>query len=127
MPLTVNIGTKDKKFILNLNQYRNLHYRTLAQAKVNYSQDVYRHLAEKEPPEITTAPLTIHYDYYHGSRRRHDVLNPISIIDKFGMDALVNWGLLPDDNIDIVKQYVITSRGVDKENPRASLRITKYE
>ena len=73
-----------------------------------------------------TKPLTLVYDYWHGSARRHDVLNQISIIDKFALDALVEGGLIEDDNTDVVKQYIITDRGIDRDNPRAELRIKGY-
>jgi len=126
LPLKIAISST-KKFILNLNQYRNLHYRTLAAAKKRYAQIVYRILSDRTQKKISKKPLTIYYDYYHGNKRRHDVLNAVSVIDKFALDALVEGGLLEDDNSDIVKQYVITDRGIDKENPRAELRITEYK
>lgn len=125
LPLSVQTS-KTKKFILNLNAYRNVHYMTLSSAKHKYSNLIYAELGKRKIRKILKKPLEIHYDYYHGNRRRHDVLNQISIIDKFALDALVKGGVIEDDNTDIIKKYVITDHGVDKDNPRAELRILKY-
>ena len=124
LPLYVHTSAKNK-FILNLNNYRNLHYRTLASAKRLYASLVYKKVAGRR--KIRQKPLTIVYDYWHGSKRKHDVLNQVSIIDKFALDAIVATGTIEDDNTDIIKQYIITDRGVDKDNPRAEMRIIKYE
>jgi len=127
MELPLHVMTSpNKKFILNLNQYRNLHYRSLSSAKNKYKQVVLKKLHKRKHKKIVTKPLTLVYDYWHGSARRHDVLNQISIIDKFALDALVEGGLIEDDNTDVVKQYIITDRGIDRDNPRAELRIKGY-
>lgn len=126
LPLRVQTS-RYKHFILNLNQYRNLHFRSLSSAKNKYKELVLDLLSKRKHKKINVMPLTVEYDYYHGSARRHDVLNPVSIIDKFALDALVDGGLLEDDNSNIVKQYIITDRGIDREQPRAEFRIRKYK
>ena len=128
MDLPPSVQTsKTKKFILNLNSYRNLHYRSLSSAKNKYKQLVLTKLYKRKHRKILKKPLTIQYDYWHGNARKHDVLNQISIIDKFALDALVSGGLLEDDNSDVIKQYIITDRGIDRENPRAEMRIRSYD
>lgn len=87
---------------------------------------IFKLLDKRRKKRIKAVPLTVIYDYYHGSARRHDVMNQVSIIDKFTLDALVEYGLLEDDNSNIVKQYIITDRGIDRENPRAEMRIRRY-
>ena len=125
LPLKVKRSAK-KWFILNLNQYRNLHYRTLSATKRTYHGIVLKLLSNRKS-KINKTPLVAHYKYYHGSKRRVDVMNPISIIEKYTMDAIVGSGVIPDDNTDIIKAYYIESCGVDKDNPRAELRLYEYD
>ena len=111
---------------MNLNQYRNLHFRVLAQAKRLYSKIVLKLLLERQTV-IREAPLEVEYLYWHGNNRRHDIMNIISVIDKFAMDSIVDSGVIEDDNTTIIKRYVIEAMGVDKDNPRAEIRIRKME
>ena len=92
LPLSVMVSKK-KKFILNLNQYRNLHFRVLAQAKRLYSKIVLKLLLERQTV-IREAPLEVEYLYWHGNNRRHDIMNIISVIDKFAMDSIVYSGVI---------------------------------
>lgn len=118
LPLSVMSGKE--KFILNLNNYRNAHYQTLNKAKVNYKAAI-----NVEGLEPVKGSVTLTYIYYHGDRRKVDISNPCSVIDKFACDALVEYGILPDDNCDIVKRVMYVYGGVDKDNPRCELKITE--
>jgi hypothetical protein len=69
-------------------------------------------------------PVTLTYTYYAKSKRRIDVSNPCSIIDKFACDALVKAEILEDDSFKQIKEVVYRFGGVDKENPRCELVIT---
>jgi hypothetical protein len=118
LPLYVQV-TKKKSFILNLNNYRNAHFRVLAKAKENYTHLI-QHLVPKSP--IPT-PCTLEFVYYASSNRSIDLSNPCSIIDKFVCDALVKYKALPDDNHKHVASVKYTWGGVDKEKPRCDLII----
>lgn len=122
LPLFVMLPRKtiaDKKWILNLNNYRNTHHRTLNDAKIEYTDIV----AKIAPLERTTGRVRLCYTYYHGSRRRVDISNPCSVIDKFACDALTKLGYWSDDNSDVVVEVVYKWGGVDKDNPRCELTI----
>lgn len=119
LPLSVMV--KNKKFILNLNNYRNTHHRVLSDAKKNYKSMIWNSI----PDEVIETPVMLSYTYYHKSRGKIDIANPCSIIDKFACDVLVEKGVLPDDNIDIVKKINYIWGGVDKDNPRCELCIEK--
>ena len=121
--------SKKKKFILNLNNYRNAHYRVLSIAKKTYSDDLVemiKNLFIKEKwddiPRFDN-PVDLEYVYYAKSNRRVDVSNPCSIIDKFTCDALVRVGILEDDSSKQIKSITYVYGGVDKENPRCRLTI----
>ena len=120
LPLVVHTSKKTK-FILNLNNYRNTHYRTLSKAKHTYCDLICDMLKGRKG--IKKQGLELEYTYHHGNARRVDVSNPLSIIDKFASDALVHAGILPDDNTNIIKRVIYQNGGIDRENPRAELRI----
>lgn len=120
LPLEV-FYSKKKKFILNLNNYRNAHYRVLSIAKKLYTDNLIPRL---EDFDSFSEPVTLTYTYYAKSKRRIDVSNPCSIIDKFACDALVKAEILEDDSFKQIKEVVYRFGGVDKENPRCELVIT---
>jgi len=122
LPLEVYY-TKNKKFILNLNNYRNAHYRTLSNAKKIYADNLVDRISYPKYEE----PVVLTYTYYAKSKRRLDVSNPCSIIDKFTCDALVKAEVLEDDSSKQIKKVIYKYGGIDKENPRCELMITKID
>jgi len=122
LPLEVYY-TKNKKFILNLNNYRNAHYRILSNAKKIYADNLVDRISHPKYEE----PVVLTYTYYAKSKRRLDVSNPCSIIDKFTCDALVKAGVLEDDSSKQIKKVIYKYGGIDKENPRCELVIKKID
>jgi len=121
LPLEVYYSKK-KKFILNLNNYRNAHYRVLSIAKKLYTDNLIPRL---EGFDSFSEPVSLTYTYYARSNRRLDISNPCSIIDKFTCDALVKAEILEDDSFKQIKEVVYKFGGVDKDNPRCELVITQ--
>jgi hypothetical protein len=121
LPLEVYYS-KNKKFILNLNNYRNAHYRILSNAKKIYTDNLIDRISYPKYKE----PVVLTYTYYAKSKRRLDISNPCSIIDKFTCDALVKAGVLEDDSSKQIKQVVYKYGGVDKDNPRCELILQLY-
>lgn len=122
LPLEIKLSGKSK-FILNLNNYRNLHYRNIAKAKKLYTENLLNEIGKHGV--IKEYPLTAEYTYYAKSARRIDIANPLSIIDKFTQDAIVKAGILQDDNSEIIDTVIFKSGGIDRANPRAELIIYK--
>jgi len=122
LPLEVYY-TKNKKFILNLNNYRNAHYRILSNAKKIYADNLVNRISYPKYEE----PVVLTYTYYAKSKRRLDVSNPCSIIDKFTCDALVKAEVLEDDSSKQIKKVIYKYGGIDKENPRCELVIKKID
>ena len=56
-----------------------------------------------------------------------DLMNILSIHDKFFMDALVWTRAIPDDNIKYVEDFVFSYGGYDKGNGRVEIEITTLE
>ena len=126
LPLEVMIPRKtreDKKIILNLNIYRNAHHFTLNAAK----KEMLEHVRQALPGcEIPSLPFRFTYTIFPPTGRAFDLGNVCSIVQKFTDDALIELGIIKDDNMKIVKEVVYRFGVVDKENPRAELDIESY-
>lgn len=69
--------------------------------------------------------VKIQYDYYAPDKRKRDLMNVISVVDKFFQDALVERGCIEDDNLSIVKEVNCRYIEIDKQNPRLEATIIK--
>ena len=123
LPLEVYYS-KNKKFILNLNNYRNAHYRILSSAKRIYTENLVPRLKDFKS---FSEPVSLKYTYYAKSNRRLDISNPCSIIDKFTCDALVKAEIIEDDSFIQVVEVVYKFGGVEKDNPRCVLEIAAVQ
>ena len=80
--------TKDKRISLNMNTYRNLHHRTNNDAKKMYHKLMRYNL---EGLKINT-PVEITYKVFKGSKRRLDKMNVISVVSKYLLDSITEYG-----------------------------------
>ena len=111
--------TKVKKFIYNLNVYRNAHFRTLSSVKIKYKAQVHNQI--ELLPQLHRISLT--FILYPKTRRRTDTTNVCCIHDKFFADALVEHGKIPDDDYTHIVKTTYLFGEVDKENPRVEIHI----
>ena len=121
-PLFVMLPRKtkeSKRVSLNMNTYRNLHHRTSNDAKKAYTKLVREQLIDLE---IQT-PVEITYKVYKASNRRLDKMNVISIVSKFLLDAITEYGCWEDDNDMYVKTETILPTELDRVNPRVEVII----
>lgn len=117
-PLSIPI-TSRKKFILNLNNYRNLHYRLLNKAKILY-KDI---IKEQILAGGKYKKVLIVYTIYAPSRRAFDIGNVASIHQKFFEDALVELGGLEDDRYSFIPMCMFCYGGIDTTNPRVDIEV----
>lgn len=117
-PLSIAVGRK--KFILNLNNFRNAHYITLNRAKALYKEYMKKQI--NQLPQLAP-PLTVTYTVFKGDRRVCDVGNICSIHQKFFEDALVELGKLRDDNHVLIPKTIYEWGGIDKLNPCVEIMI----
>lgn len=132
LPLTITIPRKtkeDKVFALNLNIYRNAHHMILNEAKVRW-KDIVKHAVLQNPDAWFNSPVgPFHFTYtiYPGNKRAFDEANVLPIIEKFTDDALIELGVIKDDNYKIVRAIDYRFGDIDKDNPRCELTIERYE
>ena len=110
---------KDKRIALNMNTYRNLHHRISNDAKKAYSEALREQLKDLS---IQT-PVEVTYKVYKASKRRLDKMNVISVVSKFLLDSITDYGCWEDDNDDYVKTETILPTELDRENPRVEIII----
>ena len=110
---------KDKRIALNMNTYRNLHHRISNDAKKAYSEAIREQL---EGLSIQT-PVEVTYKVFKASKRRLDKMNVISVVSKFLLDSITEYGCWEDDNDDYVKTETILPTELDRENPRVEINI----
>lgn len=115
---------KNKKVMVGMNWYRNAHYHELNKAKKMFSELVRAQMTafENEGIEI----YRINYKMYY-KRSNQDLMNVISVVDKFVQDSLQEIGFVINDtvrNCITVKSEVIEQ---DKKNPRIEIIIEKIK
>lgn len=120
LPLYLVVGKgKPKKLPLNLNHYRNAHFHVLNSMKVQFKKAISSQLTFPKLVE----PVKISYVLYPPTNRELDISNVLCIVDKYFCDALVEAGLMEDDNFNHLPQVEFRFGAVDKENPRAEAFI----
>lgn len=116
-------GGDKRWFVMNLNQYRNTHYRVLHVAKEEYS--LLMKLKVQHLPTFTN-PIHIHYKVFVSSAVKSDVMNWVAVIDKFFQDVLVREHKLLDDNYTYVPKVTCEFGGIDRKSPRLEIEIEEY-
>lgn len=121
LPLAVPIGKKN--FSLNLNVYRNGHFYELNKAKEVFHEYIGQLLNGITPMNR----VMLIYTLFFGSKRRVDISNICSIVDKFFCDTLTERHIIPDDSYDVVQEVIYRFGGIDKENPRVEALIVDLD
>jgi len=121
VPIRLEVGVNKKKtYYLNLNGYRNWQFQVNNQLKKLFKITVAEDVRNLEP---VGGPVRITYSIFYPTKRVFDVDNIGTVISKFTMDSLVEFGILVDDNYNHVPEIVFEFGGVDKVNPRCDVKI----
>lgn len=112
-----------KKFWLTMNNYRNWHYQICNNTKVLFKKKIDPQI--KALPDLTAlwGPVAFHYVLFEPDKRSRDLMNYVSVIDKYFQDALVEAGKLEDDNLSFVPTIKCKVGQLDKVNPRMEVTI----
>jgi len=115
--------SKKKDFLINLNVFRNTHYRTLSTVKKNYTAHMMPQLKKFEGILEGELVLTV----FPKTRRKYDLDNICSVTTKFFQDAMVEAGIIPDDNMEYITKVTFLHGSVDKDNPRVEIEVISPE
>ena len=115
--------TKAKNFILNMNQYRNTHFRLLNHTKINYKKYMERQIIKSD----TFGRVVCIYTAYPKTNRKQDLGNVCSIHEKYFEDAMVEFGKLGDDNMKNIPLVIYRYGGVDPKNPRVDIEVISID
>ena len=97
LKLPMRFRTSSKKVTaLNLNVYRNLHYRSLTALKHKAQDHGKKLLREAKVPPL--GRIRLRYQVFIKTKRELDISNVCSIVDKFFSDTLQHAGIIEDDN-----------------------------
>jgi Holliday junction resolvase RusA-like endonuclease len=116
-PYSLKIGKK--RIPINLNWYRNAHFRQLDSAKKQYLKIMQPQLKDvgiRTPVKITVC-------VFKPTKRILDKHNVDSVTKKFLYDALTNLGVWADDNDDFVKEEITLPTIYDKNKERVEVLI----
>ena len=119
MELMIPLETPSKKNSrINTRSGRSFPNRRYCDWHQQASLHVYRQAGEKR----ITRPCIVSMVFTHGDRRRRDSDNGVSSI----LDLLVDCGILPDDNWQMVRVIQVYNRFREKE-PSCMIKITEDE
>jgi Holliday junction resolvase RusA-like endonuclease len=125
VPIRLEVGVNKKKtHYLNLNGYRNWQFQLNNQLKKLFKITVAKDIRQLQPIE---GKCKISYTIYYPTKRAFDIDNIGSVITKFTNDALVEFGILVDDNYNYVTELVFKFGGVDKDNPRCDVELEEVK
>ena len=111
---------KDRKYILNLNNYRNWHYIVSNKVKEAYTNHVRWQLMGFRYNNVSLI-----FKYFKGSKRKCDRANIYSIHEKYFCDALVTCGAIKDDSDEFIKQSIYLPVEYDRDHPRVEITINE--
>lgn len=125
VPLRIPKNKRGDLWTLNLNSYRNEHHRVLHLTKKAYTELCLELIKEANIPPLHKVRMEVLW--FPKTKRRSDVGNVCSIVSKYFDDALVESGLLPDDDYHHIPTYTHSFGSVDPENPRCEITIIPIE
>ena len=111
---------KDKNIMVALNWYRNVNHFLNNDVKKHYHKLVIDEIASCKFKKMQL--YKINYKLYY-SDKRTDLMNVVSVIDKYFQDALQKLELTDDDNVEHCQEISCRVAGLDKKNPRVEIEV----
>jgi hypothetical protein len=119
LPLFITSKNNRRRW-LTMNNYRNWHYQISNDIKRKFKADIIDKLNFKFKGKIK-----IEYFYFAPDKKTRDLMNVISVIDKFFQDAMVENGCIDSDDLSTVIEVNSCFMGIDSLSPRLDVLITK--
>lgn len=115
---------KGKTFLVGMNWYRNAHYFIQNEVKKHYHDLVVLALSDFKGDSLVS--YRVKYKLYY-KNPSSDLMNVVSLTDKFFNDAIQELGLVKNDNVKFYKKCFIEVVGQDRENPRVEIELEDIE
>jgi hypothetical protein len=124
MPLRIRVSksANGKLYPINMNWYRVAHYNNQNAVKIKYKELIKEQIGHDW--DLAFEKPYVEFHFYANDNRRQDLRNWTNIAEKFGMDALTELWVIPDDNTSYITETRDVYRGVDKGNGRVEIIIT---
>ena len=114
------VKKKKETFLVGLNKYERLHFQPRNKMKQYY----YALIRPKIAIKPIKGKIATHYTLYY-KNKVSDAPNVVSVIDKMLMDALQEYGIIQQDNVQCYIKSSWEVGGQDKENPRIEVKISE--
>ena len=111
-----------KKGAIAMNWYRNAHHQSSNAAKKKFKKLIQEQLDQFDTIQT---PIKIKYTYYAQRNNSPDLDNFVAVVRKFFQDALVESGLIEDDNVNFIIANSESYGGIDKDNPRVEAEVVE--
>lgn len=115
---------KTKNILMSMNNYRNWHYQTENKMKHRYS-DLVKTRLERVKTRLRGL-IGVRYKLYY-KNSQSDLMNVISVIDKYLMDALQELKIIENDNVRNYVRCQIEVAGEDRNNPRLEIIVEELQ
>jgi len=121
----MKIGRRNPKVeLIGMNWYRNAHFHEESPVKKYYTQLIISML--KRPRIKLSGKIKVKYSLYY-KNAKSDLMNVVSVLDKYLMDALQEAGIIENDNVEYYTNNEIEVIGKDEKNPRLICEIMEVE
>ena len=124
-PLYIEIPRKtkaNKKYYLNLNNYRNWNFIVSNNIKKAFKEKIKTQINEVKE-QLYWLSINLIYQLYYWDNRVRDKGNVLSVIQKFFLDALVEYWALQDDNDEYIWDELFKKPLYDKWKGRVEIII----
>lgn len=140
LPLTVAYKTKRsqrQEWVLNLNSYRNEHHSLLAKYKKLYHKSIIVSLqrlkmvmAQSGLDQLPAGKVEIIYHFWAADRRKIDLRNFTTVVDKFFCDSLTKSNIIADDNIEYLQAFSDRFHCISDDKKRhciAQIKVNEFQ
>ena len=110
-----------KRINLSMNVIRNAHFQIQNECKHKIKEIVWRQLSDGDPVRLKE-PVELIITLFKDKVRRADLSNFCSVLDKYSSDALVEYGLISDDNVKVIKKVTYLWGGYT-DSPRCEITL----
>ena len=123
VPLYLTRGkAKKKNYWLTLSNYRNWKFHLNNSLKIQFKEEI---KIDHLKPFVGKVRVT--YTMYYPDFRLRDIDNSMAVLSKFTLDALVEKGILEDDNYENVIEIRGKLGGVEKANAHCVVEIKEID